>query len=188
MLGPQRVCVEAAGEDQLVVLFPAPPRCRSSARLSRRRVRGPTACGLSAQSRDRPSQQGCPARARRRWVGRDWRWVRRRRSRGSRPTAPAPQICADVLPPTVVGRPPRRGCPSRRAGARTQSSRRTRRRASRSVIVVAVRAGQTKVLPDGRIEYVGILRAEADHAADLVARNISDIHAAKVIRTRSSAR
>ena len=53
------------------------------------------------------------------------------------------------------------------------------------LIVVTVWAGQTKVLPDGRIEYVGILRAEADRAPDLVARNVSDIHAAKVIRTRA---
>ena len=52
------------------------------------------------------------------------------------------------------------------------------------LIVVTIWAGQTKVLPDGRIEYVGILRAEADRAPDLVARNVSDIHAAKVIRTR----
>jgi hypothetical protein len=37
------------------------------------------------------------------------------------------------------------------------------------LIVVAVRARQTKVLPNGRIEYVGILCAEADHTANLIA-------------------
>ena len=49
------------------------------------------------------------------------------------------------------------------------------------LIVVAVWAGETKVLPDGRIEYVGILRAQTNHPADLVTRDVSGIYATEVI-------
>ena len=49
------------------------------------------------------------------------------------------------------------------------------------LIVVAGRAGETKVLPDGRIEYVGILRAEANNPSDLVSGDVSGIHGTDAI-------